>query len=110
MQRTIPHGIWIDLLPHGRMRDNALGRVDLLQSNSLCDDLMGGLYEGKNTVEEVGMLVWSDPWTVDGWEMTEGFVRKWGFLVRDCWELMTATNRWRTQRGEEPMDFEALII
>jgi hypothetical protein len=41
-----------------------------------------------------------------GWEVTEGFLRKWGFLLEGCDELIESTNRWRALRGEERLIIE----
>jgi hypothetical protein len=32
-------------------------------------------------------MVWADSWYIRGWEMMERFVRKWGFILRDCDEF-----------------------
>jgi hypothetical protein len=47
-----------------------------------------------------------DPWDISGWEVTEGFVRKWGFLLRGYGELLDGTNKWSAKRGEEPLVLE----
>jgi hypothetical protein len=77
-------------------------------NDDLCSDLVGGLYEGFDCpdIEKNGMLVWSDPWHPRGWELTEGFVKKWGFLIRGCREMIEATNTWRSERAEEPLVVE----
>jgi len=90
----------IDLLPSPRMRDNAIRSQHLFTSNELCADILGGLMGRQNDVE-FGLIAWSNPWVADGWELTDGFVRKWAFLVRGCVDLFEATNRWRGLRGEE---------
>jgi hypothetical protein len=48
-------------------------------------------------------MVWADPWDIRGWEMTGGFVRKWGFILKDCAEFFEASNYWRRSRGEEEL-------
>lgn len=53
-----------------------------------------------------GMLIWGEPWRIDGWEVTEGFLRKWGWLLKGCDEMIEASNRWRGLRGEEPLVVE----
>lgn len=46
--------------------------------------------------------IWgSTPWESHGWEIGEGFVRKWGFLLDE--EILSGTNFWRAQRGEEAL-------
>jgi hypothetical protein len=37
---------------------------------------------------------------VGSWELMEGFVEKWGFLLGGCEVLIEGTNRWRAVRGE----------
>ncbi|KAL8409756.1 hypothetical protein RB594_008003 [Gaeumannomyces avenae] len=108
LQRTVPHPGWMDLAPDGRMRDNLIRAAHDLDADALCDDLCGGLYEGFDDCEARGMLVWADPWRVESWEVTEGFARKWGFLLRGCRATMRATDRWRASRGEEAMDWSVV--
>ena len=38
--------------------------------------------------------------------MSEGFVRKWGFLLAGCADVIEFTNRWRDIRGEERLIVE----
>jgi hypothetical protein len=104
-QRAVPHERWIDMLPCPRMRDNLIrhwGEFD--EEAYLCDA------SGENCIEVLaeatGMLVWADPWDVRGWELTEGFVRKWRGLLEGCEEAIEASNRWRALRGEAPLDVE----
>ena len=49
------------------------------------------------------MIAWSPPWDIGGWEVSEGFLKKWGWLLRGCGEVLEATNRWRTMRGDEDL-------
>ncbi|KAH8809193.1 hypothetical protein F5884DRAFT_858691 [Xylogone sp. PMI_703] len=106
LQQSIPHDMWIDLLPHGTMRDNAISIMHMFNHYDICNDMLGWLNQGKNDIEMTGVLVWGNPWEVSGWEVTEGFVKKWGFLLKGCREIMAATNYWRTQRGDEELVFE----
>ncbi|RFU75830.1 hypothetical protein TARUN_6402 [Trichoderma arundinaceum] len=55
---------------------------------------------------ELGILSWSDPWDISGWEFTEKFVSKWGFLLQGCPDVVNAANSWRTLRGEDPLIVE----
>jgi len=105
LQKSTQYPVWIDLLPSPRMRDNAIRSLHLFTSNELYADLLGSLMGKQNDVDSI-LIAWSDPWTADGWELTEGFLRKWEFLVRGCTDLFQATNRWRSTRGEEPLIFE----
>ncbi len=74
--------------------------------SELWDDLLGGWKEGRDEVDLKGMIVWRDPWDWRGWELTEGFVKKWGFLLMGCEEAIEPTNSWRAARGEPPLEIE----
>ncbi len=52
------------------------------------------------------MMLWGEPWAEDGWEVSEGFARKWSFLVAGCESLLKSTNKWRELRGESGLVFE----
>ena len=106
LQQTSPHPVWIGTAPDPAMRDNLIRNYGRFDEDDLCCDMLGGLYEGFNDVERRGMIAWNDPWCPDGWEVTEGFARKWGYLLKGCSQLILSTNRWRAQRGEEPLIFE----
>jgi hypothetical protein len=85
-------------------------------------DLIGNLFEvGKgmagregseeivrepSAVQELGLISWAEPWDIDGWEMTEAFVRKWGVLLRGCRDVIEAPNKWRRLRGEAELVVE----
>lgn len=87
------------------MRDNAIGKLHLFTQDEFLADILGALVGGYRNVNS-GLLVWSNPWEPSGWELTEGFMKKWGFLVNGCTDLVQSTNRWRDLRGEEPLVFE----
>ncbi|KAL7816336.1 hypothetical protein V8C44DRAFT_322429 [Trichoderma aethiopicum] len=55
---------------------------------------------------ETGIVSWSDPWEIAGWEFTEKFVTKWGFLLQGCPDVVAAANKWRAMRGEDPLVVE----
>ncbi|KAI5461816.1 hypothetical protein BGZ63DRAFT_509390 [Mariannaea sp. PMI_226] len=52
---------------------------------------------------EPGLISWSDPWEVTGWEVTGLFAKKWGFLLEGCQDIVRATNSWREVRDEDPI-------
>ncbi|KAL6813302.1 hypothetical protein GGI42DRAFT_314118 [Trichoderma sp. SZMC 28013] len=56
-----------------------------------------------STSTELGILSWSDPWDISGWEFTEKFFTKWGYLLQGCPDVINAANKWRTLRGEDPL-------
>jgi hypothetical protein len=96
------------MIPCPNMRDNAIVLQGTYDNDDLCHDLVGGLLEGyEDRRLENGMLVWSDPWLISGWELTEGFTRKWAALICGCHEMIAATNVWRSIRDEEPLAGES---
>lgn len=98
LQRATLHHPWIDLLPIPEMRDNLFRRgFDSFDEEELCHDMRG------RANQDPGVLVWHDPWDPSGWEVTESFVRSWGWAVAGCWELFRSTNKWRARRGEKPL-------
>ncbi|KAK7946974.1 uncharacterized protein PG986_011295 [Apiospora aurea] len=82
LQQTVPHGDWVDVFPCPAARDRVIRAAGTFDEDELWADCIGGLYEGfpDDEVERRGVVAWSPPWDVSGWEMSEGFVRKWGWL------------------------------
>ncbi|KAI1069358.1 hypothetical protein LB507_008738 [Fusarium sp. FIESC RH6] len=105
LQQTVPHGDWVDLFPSPEGRDNLIRALGTFDEDELWADCIGGLYEGypDDEMERRGMIAWSPPWDISGWEMSEGFVEKWGWLFRGLPGPFEATNRWRIERGENPL-------
>jgi hypothetical protein len=111
----------MDLFPSPAMRDNliTLSMMGIVDEDELCADLVGDAFddeecrgnaksstlgnEGETGSGRSGLIAWNNPWDVSGWEITEGFVKKWGFLLKGCPELLEHTNRWRAVRDEEPL-------
>jgi hypothetical protein len=106
LQRTIPHESWVDVIPYPHLRDNILGRLGTLDDDELCDDLLGGMEQGLNEIQERGIILWGDPWSQDAWELSEGLAKKWAFLFKDCNALVNSTNKWRAARGENALVVE----
>ncbi|KAL7627009.1 hypothetical protein AAE478_003785 [Parahypoxylon ruwenzoriense] len=106
LQRSTPHETWIDLIPDKQMRDNAILMAGVFKREDAEEDLTGSIYGGIKPLELSGVLVWDEPWRPDGWELTEGFIKRWPFLVKGCWGMLESTNRWRALRGEEPLVVE----
>ncbi|KAL3484486.1 hypothetical protein BJX62DRAFT_53889 [Aspergillus germanicus] len=101
LQRTSVHHTWIDLFPCPVMRDNLIRRGNEWDDEELCVDIMG--YWDGNSTGPYGLLVWGEPADLTNWEVSEGFLSKWGWLVRGCVELMRSTNYWREKRGLRPL-------
>ncbi|KAL3488138.1 hypothetical protein BJX62DRAFT_227498 [Aspergillus germanicus] len=101
-QQNVPHHPWLDLFPLARMRDNLIaadrGGWDCEQ---LCSDIMGFWGRAEERPGGIALLVWGEPSDVSSWEVTEGFLREWAWVVRGCPEILESTNAWRRKRGEK---------
>lgn len=98
---------WINLFPCPTLRDNMILKAGHYGRDEFLYDAAGRLeHECQNGESSTspGLLVWSNPWTPYGWEMTETFMQKWRFLLEGCHDLVAATNHWRGMRGEPPVD------
>lgn len=96
IQRRVPHHPWLDFFPHPRMRDS-LVLAGAFDDDELCIDIMA--FWNANA-DNAGLIIWGQPWDLQNWELSEGFLRKWGWTVQGCVELLQSTNFWRTLRGE----------
>ena len=92
------------MFPHPQARDRLILAAGTFDEDALWEDCIGGLYEGfpDDEIERRGFIAWSPPWDITGYEMSEGFLKKWGWLFKGLSEVLEATNRWRVERGEEP--------
>jgi hypothetical protein len=106
IQRTIPHHPWLDFFPFPKMRDCLITAAHLFDDNELCHDLMA-FWDTRNT--GATLLVWGQSWDPRNWEVTEGFVRKWSWLLRDSPELWISTNYWRRRRGEKALVWREVL-
>lgn len=100
IQRVVPHHPWIDLWPIPKMRDNILHAGVKCDEDQLCKDLV----DFCNIPDaQTGLIVWREPWDTYGWEASDAFVSKWGWILKGCTELLDSTNYWRAKRGEKPL-------
>lgn len=107
LQTQIPHHPWIDCLPVPQMRQNLIRAGNSYDVMDLCGDLVGLFSAGTG---RTGMVIWGEPWDVAGWEVTEGFLERWGWTVKGCWDLFESTNRWRAERGQVDLQFDKILI
>ncbi|KAK8073430.1 hypothetical protein PG994_004329 [Apiospora phragmitis] len=108
--RVLPLSLLPTLLQQ-TARDRMIRAAGTFDEDALWADCVGGLYEGfpDDEVERRGIIAWSPPWDIAGWELSEGFVRKWSWLfVEMLPRALEATNRWRMERGEEPFDHDMI--
>ncbi|KAK5560072.1 hypothetical protein LTR46_001822 [Exophiala xenobiotica] len=113
LQKTISHHPQWDIFPDPVVRDNILRYGDEnINDYEFCLDLVGdGQYDGLGecfTQEKNGLIIWGEPWDMDGWEVTEAFARKYPFFLKGAHCFQERSNRWRIKRGEEPLDFERI--
>lgn len=106
LQTTVPHHPCFDIFPDPVVRDNGIRGVDMLPHGILCMTLAGrNTWFENDRDRRTGMVIWGPPEDAMSWEVTEGFVRSFGWLVKGSHVLECATNRWRWTRGEEPIFF-----
>lgn len=103
LQDEITHDDCIDIIPSSTMRNNAIRYSSKFSQTTFIRDIMG---RDVTTSGEPMLIAWTDPWDPNGWEVTELFLERYGFLVEGCTDIMIATNRWRSLRGEEPIAWE----
>lgn len=129
LQNTLVHATCIDLLPFPKIRDNLIEQEGRFSWAELLEDLVGNLvspfcffgpqsqqgskileqkapyhgYEDDFTANRNGVIVWGAAHRPESWEVTSGFLQKWGWSLKGCREIIESTNRWRETRGEEPL-------
>ncbi|KAL6237943.1 hypothetical protein BDW75DRAFT_228295 [Aspergillus navahoensis] len=106
IQKSMPHHPWLDFFPFPRMRDTLISAAHLFDDEELCHDLMA-FWDTRDT--QATLLVWGASWEPRNWEVTEGFARKWGWLLRGCPDLLVSTNIWRARRGERPLAWRRIL-
>jgi hypothetical protein len=106
LQRTVIHHPCFDIFPDPVVRDNGIKGTAMLPHGTLCMTLAGRNTWFENERDRrTGLVIWGPPEDAMSWEVTEGFVRSWGWLVKGSHVLECSTNRWRWTRGEEPIFF-----
>ncbi|KAH7087982.1 hypothetical protein FB567DRAFT_329477 [Paraphoma chrysanthemicola] len=102
MQRSIEHHPWVDVFPWPRLRDNmvqAFEHPDICDEDDMCRDVCEYDEHGSEPI----LVVWGDAWDPRSWEITPGFLKKWGWLLSGCDDFLEATNNWRARREEKPI-------
>lgn len=101
LQRSSIYHTWIDLFPCPVMRNNLIRAGNDWDDDELCLDIMG-FWDGTST-GPFGLIIWGEPADPRSWEITEGFLKKWGWVIRGSTDLMWSTNYWRARRGVKPL-------
>ena len=109
LQLEIQHHPWVDLFPLPRMRDNFLLAITSILPPDEEAQLWEDVVELGGDKDWSGFVVWGESWDPRNWEVTVPFLRRWGWLLRGCPEMMEATNYWRCRRGERPIESEAVL-
>ncbi|KAG8353100.1 hypothetical protein FVEN_g8771 [Fusarium venenatum] len=104
LQTEIEHHPWVDLLPIPQLRDNMLRAYTggIIDEDELCFDILG--VTCSQGLDDAYLIVWGESHNAASWEVSVGFLKKWGWLLKGCPELVESTNRWRQQRGESTLD------
>ncbi|KAJ8128030.1 hypothetical protein O1611_g5603 [Lasiodiplodia mahajangana] len=104
LQKAVVHHPWVDVFPIPGIRDNILrGLAGALFDE---DELCGALFNLDNDDDALApIVVWADPSQAESWELSPTFLKKWGFLIMGCPEVLDATNAWRRRRGQRGIDF-----
>ncbi|KAH7416875.1 hypothetical protein BKA64DRAFT_280548 [Cadophora sp. MPI-SDFR-AT-0126] len=122
IQASVAHSSWINMFPFPEIRDNLIRSEKDFDHEDLCYDLFGEMFftsafgpistevgaaddefEDDVTARRKGLIVWGEPWDVNSWEVTPGFIRKWAWVLENCPQLIDSTNRWRAKRDEKPL-------
>jgi len=100
LQKQIAHHPWIDPFPVPSVRDLLLRMDGHYDDLELCKDLFE---ECDPKTGKPGLIIWGDPWDAHGFELSDHFVKKWGWMFKECVDICQSTNYWRAQRGERPI-------
>ena len=76
-----------------------------LDDDELCLEMLEA--DKRNLDEKPALIVWGDSSNPYAWEASVPFLRKWGWLVQGCHDLLESTNYWRGQRGERTLTMPA---
>ncbi|KAL2820136.1 hypothetical protein BDW59DRAFT_174595 [Aspergillus cavernicola] len=96
-QRSLQHHPWVDFFPHAQIRDNLIRAQNRYDKHQFCLDILGFWDPGS---PENMLLVWGEPYDPANWEVTESFIKKWGWVIQGCPDILYSSNRWRARRGE----------
>lgn len=98
LQLRTHHHPFLDLLAPSGLRDNIhVGVLDDEQEDQLCQ-----------SIHEDGLKVWGgQPWSPTGWEFSQSFVDRWGWLMDEG--SIDSSNFWRFERGDPPLRLPSAV-
>jgi hypothetical protein len=110
LQYLLPHDPIIDTIPHVRLRYNVLyciitGKLDPA-CFSACLRCSGTIVNIQGEALRSGLVVWDLPQHLSSWELSEAFIKTWGFLLEGCENFVTVTNVWRNRKGERALTLD----
>lgn len=100
IQTETIHHPWIDVIPIPSIRHMLLQMLGRYDKAEICHDFFG---ECGGQTGSIGLLVWGEAWDPFAYEISEWFLRKWGWMMKDCSDIIQSTNFWRASRGEKPL-------
>ncbi|TGO60584.1 hypothetical protein BCON_0034g00200 [Botryotinia convoluta] len=89
-----------------QMRDALTALPSFEENNSGIDDSED---QDDYTAGRKCMINLGDPWNVESWEVTPGFLRRWSWALEGCDDLIHASNKWRASRNERLITWNANI-
>lgn len=132
-QMNLTHSAWISMMPFPAMREALIRSETSFDHAEFANDVIGSLLpsdlfklpsaltfrepvprrqlllsngaDDEVTADQDGLILWGEPYLVESWEATPGFLQKWAWALEGCEDLIESSNRWRVMRGEEPMCF-----
>ncbi|ORY84074.1 hypothetical protein BCR35DRAFT_303120 [Leucosporidium creatinivorum] len=95
-QQTVPHSFFFDGIIFPSLRDRLILLKDQYDLQTLLNDLVDAV-----DLHENDILIPSN------WELSEGFLRKYWYVI-DA-EVLAISNRWRKERGEPELTMRSIV-
>jgi hypothetical protein len=114
LQYLLPHDPIIDTIPHARLRYNVLHCIITDKLDAACFSTYlrrsGAIVNIQGETLRSGFVVWDLSHHLSSWELSEAFIKTWGFLLGGCEDFVAVTNVWRNRKGEKSLtlDFAAV--
>jgi hypothetical protein len=115
-QITVEHPPYIDVLPFRTLRKNLILHQQEVDEDEFLRDAVTGLvcwggagFGRKDRDVSTRYASTGTPWDNRSWEAKVWFLKKyWSLLGGEEGELVQQSEWWRSIRGEDPLDIEAL--